>query len=184
MANKQIEKINGLEDMEDFFLNEGNLLKKISGKIKYSSKYKDNFETENYYYIIQNSYDDNLNNDLLKNKRFSPNLINKIFKQLIFTLKELLNNYIVHRYINPSNILIKYSNEEKINFDSILSDYWYSKELNENHNLMNSFNGTVPFMAPEIFVGNQYKNYCDLYIELEKQYIIYILEKNFLMKML
>ena len=114
VAIKQIEKIkNSLEDMQYYFLNEVSLLKKISEKIKYSSKYKDHFETKDYYYIIQNFYDDNLNNYLLKKKRLPPNLINKIFKQLNFTFKELLDNNIVHRYINPSNILIKYSNEEK-----------------------------------------------------------------------
>jgi len=164
VAIKQIEKIkNSMEDMQYYFLNEVSLLKKISEKIKYSSKYKDHFETKDYYYIIQNFYDDNLNNYLLKKKRLPPNLINKIFKQLNFTFKELLDNNIVHRYINPSNILIKYSNEEKTNFNSILSDYTYSKELDNSFDLMLSFAGTVVCMAPEILYGNKYSNGCDLY---------------------
>ena len=164
VAIKQIEKIkNSMEDMQYYFLNEVSLLKKISEKIKYSSKYIDHFETKDYYYIIQNFYDDNLNNYLLKKKRLPPNLINKIFKQLNFTFKELLDNNIVHRYINPSNILIKYTNEEKTNFNSILSDYTYSKELDNSFDLMNSFSGTVIFMAPEILDGKKYRNGCDLY---------------------
>ena len=107
-------------------------IRQISNRIKNSVKYKEHFETEDYYYIIQNSYDDNLEHYLEINKRLNPNLIHKIFTQLNITFKDLLNNsmFII---VRPSNILIKYCNPEKTNFDSFLSDYKFSSEEYEEN---------------------------------------------------
>jgi len=118
-------------------IKEANSMKKISEKIKYSCKYKDFLETEDFFYIISSYYDGDLNDILRKRKRFTPILINKIFKQLNEVFKELLKNHIVHRDIKPENILIKYNNEgynekindNKINFDSILTDYSLVKRI-------------------------------------------------------
>lgn len=106
------------------------LLEKISKATKNSVKYIEYFETINDYYIIQNVYDDNLENYMKKNKRLNPIIIHKIFKQLNTTLKELIDNNIFIK-VRPSNILIKFCNLEKTNFDSFLSDYLIS----ENHKL-------------------------------------------------
>ena len=62
----------------------------------------------------------------------------------------------------PSNILIKYSNEEKTSFDSVLTDYGISKEYGED-NLLNGCIGNLNYMAPEVFSGKEYKNNCDLF---------------------
>ena len=156
---KQVEKS---EMLLIHFTNEVDLLKKISKKIEHSPKYRDHFESQGYYYIILNNYEDTLEDFLKRKKNLPINLINKIFNQLNITLKELINNHIVHRDIKPSNILIKYTNDEKTNFDSILTGYAYSREYYEGFS-MNSKIGTNAFMAPEILKGDDYSNSCDLF---------------------
>ena len=89
---------------------------------------RDKFQTKENFYIILDYYDDNLNNFVeekskFEKKIFPPNLIKKIFEQLNLVFKELKNNNFYHNRIFPNNILIKYSNEEKTNFDSCLTDY-------------------------------------------------------------
>ena len=143
---------------------EVNIIKKISEKIKYSCKFKDYFETENYIYTILTYYDDNLENYCINNKnKLFPNLIKKIFKQLNLVFRELLNNHLAHRNIMPSNILIKYSNEKRTSFDSVLTDYGICKEYGENNLLYGSIYGNINYAAPEILNGNEYKNNCDLF---------------------
>ena len=171
MANKYLDDKNIIKEeinhIHENLAQQANLLKKISNKIKYSCKFKDFFETENDFYLIMTYYDDNLENYLIKKnekkKTLFPNLINKIFKQLNEVFKELLNNHIVHRNINPTTILIKYNNKEKTNFDSILTDYRYSQEYKENALLLKKEIGALLFVAPEILKGIGYKNNCDLY---------------------
>ena len=84
--------------------------------------------------------------------------------QLNIAFKELLNNKIVHRNITPSNILIKYLNEEKTDFDSIISGYTISKKTYENNSIEKAYGGNMLFMAPESFEGN-FKNLIYLVLE-------------------
>ncbi len=125
----------------------------ISEKIKYSCKYRDHFKTDNHkFYIILDYYDDDLNKYISKKtkKNSSPNLINKILKQLNLVFEELLKYNIVHRNIKPSNILIKYLNEEKSKFKVLLSDYGVSNQLSSMTQRYKTHAGTKIIMAPEI----------------------------------
>ena len=157
-----------LKNSEDFdyAINEAYFYKNMSEKIKYSCKFKDFFETENYFYIILAYYDDDLYNFFNKRKNekknFPPNLIKKVFKQLNEAFKELLNHHIVHKDIKPENILIKFNNEDETNFDSALSDYGVSEEY-DDENQMETMVGSIYYMAPEIMKGEKYNNKCDLY---------------------
>ena len=141
---------------------EAYLYKKISEKINHSCKFKDFFETQNDFNIVLSYFDDNLFKFLIRIQKLPPNLIKKIFKQLNQAFKELLNNHIIHNDLNPENILIKYNNEDKTNFDSFLTDYGVSEENDKEFSLKTHF-GTLNFMAPEIINGDKYKNNCDLY---------------------
>ena len=127
---KKIEKNIMSKDHFEFRLIEP--LKHITNNIKNSIKYKEHFETENYYYIIQNVYDDNLEHFIKINKGLTPNCIHKILNQINITIKDFLINkeFIV---VRPSNILIKYCNPEKTIFDSFLSDYSISKIEKEKY---------------------------------------------------
>ena len=89
-----------------------NSLITISQKTKNFVKYKEHFETQYCYYIVQNVYDDNLEHIMKINKKFTPNLIHKIFTQLNLTFIDLLSNF-TFIVVRPSNILIKYCNPEK-----------------------------------------------------------------------
>ena len=143
---------------------EVNIIKKISEKIKYSCKFKDYFETEKYIYTILTYYDDNLEHYFINNKnKLFPNLTKKIFKQLNLVFRELLNNHLAHRNIMPNNILIKYSNEKKTSFDSVLTDYGICEEYGEDNVLHGSIFGNINYTASEIFKRNEYKNNCDLF---------------------
>ena len=121
--------------------------------VKNSVKFTEYFELQNQYYIVQNIYDDNLENFVKINKRLAPNLINKIFKQINVTINELLriNTFII---VRPSNILIKYCNKEKTNFDSFLSNYLIYKEKNQNNKNYLCCN----MIGPNMFYEN-YTNY-------------------------
>ena len=152
---KQIEKINS------FITKEVNSLKKIAKTIKYTVKFKDYFENEKYYFVVLEYYEDYLTN-FINHKKLSPNLIKKIIAQVNITFKELLNNHIIHRDIKPDNIIIKYLNEEKTNFDCFLTGFDISDEFNED-NIHYEMIGTPLFMAPEICKGNGYRSNCDLF---------------------
>ena len=141
-------------------------LKKISKRIPNSIKFKEYFESENYYYIIQNYYDDNLEHFMSINKKLTPNFIHKIFKQLEITFENLLGNN-TFITVRPSNILIRYCNPEKTNFDSFFSDYF----INTEENIKNKYN---KINKKKIFYDKPSK--CNMYIphkyELEDEDLI------------
>ena len=168
-----IKKISKKDDYQkNDITNEAKIMKIISGKIK-NCIYKDYFETDDYCYIVSSYYDDNLRNYLRHKNNLPPILINKIFRQLNETFKELLNNHIVHRDISPDNILIKFDDVNKRNFNSVLTDYGVSKFQNDEDDLMRTVIGKYKFMAPEITKGEGYKNTCDLYSIGVTIYLLY-----------
>ena len=124
---------------------------------------------EECYYIVESLYDGNVYEFFEKNygyeeKRFKKpplNLIKKIFNQLNEAFKGLYNNNLIHGDINPKNILIKFSNEEKTNFDSFLTGYHICEEWILGKPMSSS--GSFEFMAPEKLEDKGvYKN-TDLY---------------------
>ena len=144
-------------------------IKKITERIPNSIKFKEYFESENNYYFIQNCYDDNLEHFMRINKKLTPNLIHKIFTQLNTTFKSLLDNdtFIT---VRPSNILIKYCNPEKTNFDSFFSDYFIFTEKNEKDTIKNS-----SLLKLEYRIKNEISNFyqirCNLDIPNKKKVI-------------
>ena len=161
------------EEMKEIIESQVEILKEMSEKNIHSIKYKDYFETEDSYYIIEDYYDMNLDKFLEKKYNYKLhdhrrvrepllplNVIKKIFKQLNVTFKELLKNHIVHRDIRPINIYIKFTDKEKTNFDVCLGGY----EMSEKYKgYIEVYCGYPPFMAPEIMKNERYHNNCDLY---------------------
>ena len=99
------------------------LLEKLN-KSKYSCTLKDTFTiNHNAFYMVVGIYDDNLSNYLkkIKPKGLPPNLILKIMLQLRDCFEKLIGE-LGERSINPYNILVKYYNEKKDNFDVFLSE--------------------------------------------------------------
>ena len=123
-------------------------LKTISDKIKYSCKIRDKFQSKKNFYIILDYYDDNLRKFRYYSEKFPPNLIKKIFKQLNLVFKELLIYDVIHKGLFPNNILIKYSNEERTNFDSCLTDYGLNRKDEDFEELLKTKVGTYDFWIP------------------------------------
>ena len=95
---------------------------------KYSLKYIESFKDDNYYYIISELCDCDLDKEIRRyNGLFPIEKIKKILTQLnnVFTLMNIKK--ILHRDIKPQNILVKYTNNDKTDFDVKLSDYGISK---------------------------------------------------------
>ena len=91
--------------------------------------------------------------------------------QLNLTFKELISFGFVHSDIQPENLLLKYTNQKKTNFDSILADYGLSTELAEDE-MSEDECGTPAFMAPEV-KKNKYNNKCDLFSIGVTIYLLY-----------
>ena len=164
VAIKQIplNKENKLELLENC-INEVKSLKKLLN-IENSKRFRDSFQTNDYYYIISDLYEDNLfkffkKNYLDLNKTVPPNLIKKVFNNLNVAFKELLNNNLIHGDIKLPNILMKYTNKDKTNFDSFLSGFSLSREFKSSKKMV----GTPGYMAPEIFKGEGSKINSDLF---------------------
>lgn len=72
-------------------------------------------------------------------------------------------NNILHRDLKLGNILIKFTDEKKTNFIPKLSDYGFSKELNNYNYATCTHLGTPATMAPEIMKNQPYNEKSDLW---------------------
>jgi NIMA (never in mitosis gene a)-related kinase len=90
-----------------------------------------------------------------KSKGLPLNLIKKIFIQLNEALKTMKEKGIINKDLKPENILIKYSDNNKTNFDIKLNNFG----LSNNESTINNFikSNTKDYTAPEI----DKKNYND-----------------------
>ena len=82
-------------------------------------------------------------------------MINKIFSQLNEVIKVMIRNNYTHGNLKPENILIKYTDSEKINFDIKLI-------LQSNEKKFSFFNSSINYESPQIKTNNN-NNKCDLW---------------------
>jgi serine/threonine protein kinase len=106
------------------------------------------FESNNLKQFIKNDQLDNKNNKQILN----------IFKQIIYGLSVLHNNFIIHGDIKPENILINDIQSVKIT-DFDLSRVCY----NNNGYKSNDMFGTMNYMAPESYDLNIYSTKSDMW---------------------
>ena len=112
-----------------------NIMKNI--KSKYIVELKDNFydEVNKGYCIVMELCDGSLKDILDKNKPkgLPIELIKKIFIQLNEGLKAMINKGFYHRDLKPDNILIKYIDSNKKNFDIKLTGFGFTiNKINSN----------------------------------------------------
>ena len=120
-------------------------------------------ETENNLNIIMELCDTDLLIHLNKSPApFTVDEVRDIFSQLNNAFKKMQENKIIHRDLKLGNILIKYTDETKKKFIPKLSDYGFSKELN-NANFTATHLGTPATMAPEIMMNLPYNEKSDLW---------------------
>ena len=115
-------------------------------KNKYIINFIDNFydEIKKGYCIVMELCDGNLNDILNK---YKPNglpliIIKKILIQLNEALQVIIKKGTNFLSLKPENILVKYSDTKKINFDIKLTDLFFSSPFSKN--------GANNYMAPEI----------------------------------
>ena len=120
------------------------------------------FETRNNYNIVMELCDSDLLNFSMNRNPFSVDEVRETFIQLNKVFKIMHKNNIVHRDLKLGNILIKYIDSSKNKFIPKLSDYGFSKDLN-NSNYTATHLGTPATMAPEIMMNQPYNDKSDLW---------------------
>ena len=120
-------------------------------------------ETENNYNIIMELCDSDLLNFLNKSPTpFTVDEVRETFSQLNNVFKIMHQHNIIHRDLKLANILIKYTDETQKKFIPKLSDYGFSKDLN-NSNYTETHLGTPATMAPEIMMNKPYNEKSDIW---------------------
>ena len=121
-----------------------------------------NYETVHNYNIIMELCDGDLMQELSKRTDgFSTEEVKDIMSQLNNAFRKLHENNIIHRDLKLGNVLIKYTNEEKIKFIPKLCDYGFSKELSNPST--GTHLGTPATMAPEVMKDKPYNSKADLW---------------------
>ena len=159
VAVKKINKILLNENKE--ILNEIETMKKLNNN-EHSIKLIENYEDEDYFNIVMELLDSNLQTELKKNGKFSLKTIKIILLQLNSILYLMNEKKIIHRDLKLENILIKYKNINLNEFEIKLSDFGLSKHLEKN-NVTSTFCGTIINMAPEILENKEYNYKIDLW---------------------
>ena len=135
----------------------------IQLECKHSVKLIESFKDDNFYYIISEFCDSNLDKEIKRyNGLFPIAKVKKILTQLneVFTLMKIKK--IVHRDISLLNILIKYTNNEKTDFDVKLSDYGISKRITTTQRTKSNV-GYIYTKAPEVLREEDYDEKADLW---------------------
>jgi len=121
-----------------------------------------NFETQNNFNIIMELCDTDLLIHLNhKNTGFTIDEVRDIFINLNNVFKIMHKNNIVHRDLKLGNIMLKYIDDAKTKFIPKLSDYGFSKDL--DNNTTGTHLGTPATMAPEIMMDLRYNEKSDLW---------------------
>ena len=120
-------------------------------------------ETENNYNIVMELCDTDLLCYLNKSPvPFTVEEVRDTFKQLNNVFRIMNKNKIIHRDLKLGNILIKFTDKNKKKFVPKLSDYGFSKDLN-NSNYTATHLGTPATMAPEIMMNKPYNEKSDIW---------------------
>ena len=131
-------------------------------KCKYSVELYEKIDSETNYNLIMEICDGDLF-DLLKLKNgFNYKEIKKIMNQLNIVFEIMQKNHIMHRDLKLKNILFKYTNDSKTEFEVKLSDFGFSKNVGEA-NITHTILGTPITMSPEILMKKPYTNEADLW---------------------
>ncbi len=156
----------------DGFIQEYENMKICSENNMNSVKCYEYFQNENYFVIIMELCDSNLDQLLMERikktkTKFKIDEILEIMKELNNTFKIMKEKNIIHRDLKLENILIKYGeNNKKI---MKITDYGCSKRLISLSRNCNSNKGTIMYMAPEILEKilegeeGEYNYKCDLW---------------------
>ena len=152
-------------------LREVETLSQCSGD--YVVKYFDHWIVNNCLYIQMELCSDNLKNIIQQKRLFFGRektdpmqsieyfISCHIFKELLECVQYLHDNNIIHRDLNPKNILIS---EKSINRKYVkICDFGLAKFGDLNTKTHTQGQGTPFYMAPEVITGERYNSKCDIY---------------------
>ena len=138
------------------FWKEIEIMKKCN--CKNSVEFIELVQSQNNFNVIMELCDLDLHQYLfIKPAGLSIEEIRKILLQLNNVFKIMYSQKIMHRDLKLKNIMIKYLNKEKTEYEVKLSDYGFSKALDDNL-ITHTHLGTPVTMAPEI-LSNKYYNF-------------------------
>ena len=125
-------------------------------KCKNSVEYYNHYEDDEYYYIVMEKCDEDLESFIQKKGAISESMIKEILTQLNKAFKIMCSNNIIHRDLKPQNILVN-----KDPFIIKLADFGNSRLFNKTNFSTNI--GTLGYSAPELANGKYDPNKCDLW---------------------
>lgn len=127
------------------------------------------FENENYPYMVLEFYPNKTIQNIASTNTyllFSNNELEYYFKRILLGLKGIHDNQVtkmIHKDLKPQNILLN------AKWDPFIADFGISQVLQTEKNTLIEASGTPKYMAPELFLENNYdKNinqpyYIDIY---------------------
>ena len=160
-AGKKIsDQILRLNSMEEALRREVDILEKMS-KCDNSVKFYAHYKEHNNEVIILELCDCELGQVLDKTPGgFNSAQICSIMKGLNNAFSTMNINNIIHRDIKLANVMVKYINQSHTKFIPKVNDYGLSKQIKD---ITGTKCGTPIYMAPEIFIKNQYDRRADLW---------------------
>ena len=146
------------QEEEELLLREINVSQEVSSKNLVKTYYTNKIEINNneYFYIVQHFYQNgNLRKRIQRNIPYENCL--KMFLDLLQGLK-VLHSRIIHRDLKPENILI----DENDNL--VITDFGLAKLIGEKTKTKSyKGSGTIPYMSPECWLGQENKVQMDIY---------------------
>ncbi|CAG7723601.1 unnamed protein product [Allacma fusca] len=85
--------------------------------------------------------------------------VRAVLSHISDAISYLHDNNIIHRDIKPENIVIQRGSSGNAIYK--LSDLGFAKDVSSNESLCSTFLGTLPYLAPEIYVGQKYDKTVD-----------------------
>ena len=155
-----ISKLRENSYLEQAFWREIDIMATI--RTKHSVQFIEKVESARNYNIVMELCDGDLHKELQKTQGgFSVEQIRKILCQLNEVFYIMYHKNIVHRDLKLQNIFIKYTNQERTEFDVKLGDFGFGKIIEQD--VTGTKLGTPVTMAPEVLRGKTYTNKADLW---------------------
>ena len=160
-----MKKISTKKIDQAMFQNEVALMEKINNlSSPYLVKYiKSYVREEKFEYMIIMEYCsggslENIIENYKKREEYIPeDMILKFMKQILLGVMTLHKNKILHRDLNPDNILFDSNNNLK------LSDFGISKQLYDSSLYANTAKGTLWYSSPEVLNGRRCNSSADIW---------------------
>jgi len=111
------------------------------------NKIIDCFKTSSRAFLVLELADKDLLTQILKRTTYNISQIQNDFQQILSAVNYLHHNYIAHCDLKLENILLMYTKDE---YMPVLTDFGFSKQIDQNDPYTSEMCGTVMYISPEI----------------------------------